>query len=238
MSAQAPPRAPLSRLAGWLIACAVAGWLIVYNVMRIEGSSPASAAAPSLIIGVIAGAAVFALGLLIGRRLAKSGRVLRPEPVEIPSPAALDDDQRTALKLAWPALGALALVALGLGAYLGLEWLTANSDTRGITTLILAAWNILVGLWIGDEAIRLRRDEAEGVESLPLGCGLTAILAAVGFSRDLAPGGQLVLIVLGGIAGGLVGYAIWRLQGSRGLPWSAIGTVIVAALALILPLVF
>ena len=32
--------------------------------------------------------------------------------------------------------------------------------------------------------------------------------------------------------------AIWRLQGSRGLPYSAIGTVIVAALALILPLVF
>ena len=236
MSAQAPHRAPLSRLLGWLIGCALVGWLIVYNVMRIDGSSPASAAAPALIIGVIAGAVVFGCGLLISRRLTRSGRVLRPEPVEIPSPSELDEPQRTSLKLAWPALAALAVVALAVGAYLGVDWFT--SDSRGLTTLILAAWNILVGLWIGDEALRLRRDEAEGIESLPLGCGLTAVLAAVGFSRDLVPGGQLVLIVLGGIAGGLAGLAIWRLQGSRGLPWSGIGTVVVAVVSLVLPLVF
>jgi len=238
VSAQASPNAPISRLLGWLVGCALAGWLIVYNAMRLGGKSPAGAAMPSLIIGIAAGVIVFALGVLIIRRLARSGRVLRPEPVEIPSPSALDEGQRTSLKLAWPALGALALVALALGAYLAVDWVTANPDDRGLTTLILAAWNILVGLWIGDEAWRLRRDEADGIEALPLGCGLTAILAAVGFSRDLAPGGQLVLIVLAGIAGALVGMAIWRLQGSRGLPYSAIGTVLVAVLSLILPLVF
>ncbi len=138
--------------------------------------------------------------------------------------------------LAWPALGALAVVALAVGAYLAVDWF--SSDARPLTTLILAAWNILVGLWIGDEALRLRRDEAEGIESLPLGCGLTAILAAVGLSRDLVSGGQLVLIVLAGVAGVLAGLAIWRLQGARGLPVSAIGTGLVAVLALVLPFVF
>lgn len=237
MRSEVSHKTPLSRLLGWLVGCAVVCWLIVYNVMRIDGSSPASAAAPALIIGVLVGAIVFAAGLLILRRLARSGRVLRPEPVEMPSPSELDDTQRRALTLAWPPLGVLAAVALAVGAYLAVEWFTADPDNRGLTTLILAAWNILVGLWIGDEAFRLRRDEAEGIESLPLGCGLTAILAAVGFSRDLAQGGQLTLIVLGGIAGGLAGLAIWRLQGSRGLPVSAVGTVIVAVLSLVLPLV-
>ena len=238
MNSEVPGRAPLSRLAGWLVGCAVGGWLIVYNLMRIDGSSPASAAAPALVIGIIAGVVVFAIGLLVGRWMARSGRVLRPEPVEIPSPSELDDEQRRTLTWAWPALGALAVVALLVGAYLAVDWLGTDPGDRGITTLILAAWNILVGLWIGDEAIRLRRDEAEGIESLPLGCGLTAILAAVGFSRDLVPTGQLTLIVLAGVAGGLAGYAIWRLQGSRGVPISAIGTVLVAVLSLVLPLVF
>jgi hypothetical protein len=238
VSTEVSPRPPLSRLLGWLVGCAVVGWLVVYNVLRIDGSSPAAAAAPALVIGIIAGAVVFGAGLLLVRRLARSGRVLRPEPVEIPSPSEMDDEQRRIVRLAWPALGALAVVALAVGAYLGVDWFTASADDRGLTTLILAAWNILVGLWIGDEALRMRRDEAEGVESLPLGCGLTAILAAVGFSRDLAPGGQLALIVLAGIAGGLAGLAIWRLQGSRGFPLSAVGTVLVAVLSLVLPLVF
>lgn len=238
MSAELSQRTPLPRLAGWLIACALVGWLVVYNVMRIDGSSPASAAAPALIIGVILGAVVFAAGLLVLRRLTRSGRVLRPEPTEIPSASEMDDVQRRSLTLAWPALGALAVVALAVGAYLGADWFTSDPGDRALTTLILAAWNILVGLWIGDEALRLRRDEAEGIESLPLGCGLTAILAAVGFSRDLVTGGQLVLIVLAGVAGVLAGLAIWRLQGSRGLPVSAAGTALVAVLALVLPFVF
>ena len=57
-------------------------------------------------------------------------------------------------------------------------------------TALLAAWNLLVGLWLGDEAIRLRRGEAEGIESIVLGCALTAVLAGVGLSRDLAAPGR------------------------------------------------
>jgi hypothetical protein len=236
VSTDLTPRPPLARLAGWLVGCAFVGWLIVYNIMRIDGSSPSAAAAPALLIGVIAGAIVFAAGLLVLRRLGRAGRVLSPEPVEIPSPSELDADQRRALTLAWPALGALAVVALAVGAYLAADWFTADADGRSLTTLILAAWNILAGLWIGDEVLRMRRGEAEGVESLPLGCGLTAILAGVGFSRDLVPGGQVTLIVLAGIAGGLVGLAVWRLQGSRGVPVGSVVTVLVAVLALALPL--
>ena len=46
MSAQASPNAPVSRLLGWLVGCALAGWLIVYNAMRLGGKSPAGAAMP------------------------------------------------------------------------------------------------------------------------------------------------------------------------------------------------
>ncbi len=213
---------------------------VVYNVMRIDGSSPADAAAPSLVIGAVAGARVFGAGLLlraaprsVGTRAAPRSRSRSPRR---PRWTTASDG---CIGLAWPALGALAARGARRRRLPGVDWLTASADDRGLkTTLILAAWNMLVGLWLGDEALRLRRDEADGIESLPLGCGLTAVLAAVGFSRDLASGGQLTLIVLAGVAGGLAGLAMWRLQGSRGMPVSAVGTVLVAVLSLVLPLIF
>ena len=69
-----------------------------------------------------------------------------------------------------------------------------------------------------------------------LGCGLTAVLAGVGLSRDLTEGAQVVLILLSGVAGVLCGLVAWRLQGARGLPLAAIAVIAVAALSLILPL--
>ena len=62
------------------------------------------------------------------------------------------------------------------------------------TVLILTAWNVLAGLWLGDEAIRSRRGEVDGLDSVVLGCLLTAVLAAVGISRDLLEPAQVVLI--------------------------------------------
>lgn len=229
------PPAPAPRLASWLVGCVVVGWLIVYNVLRIGGSSPSEAAWPSLAVGAVAGLAVFGGGLYARRRLAASGRVLRPGPPGIPSPAEMDQSQRDALRLAWPPLAALALVALGVGAYLAADWFS-DTGVRAKTTIILAAWNVLVGLWLGDEALRLRRDEPEGIESIVLGCTLTAVLAGVGLSRGLAEPGQIALIVLTAVAGGLVSLAVWRLQGARGVPVGAAGVVVVAALSLILPL--
>lgn len=228
---------PLSRLLSWLAGCALAGWFVVYNAMRIAGSNPSDAALPSLLIGAAAGVAVFAAGLLVLRRLAAAGRVVAPGPVEIPDASRLEPAQRDAMTFAWPALAALAGVALLAGAWLVGDWYAQDADARAMTTLILGAWNVLAGLWLGDEALRLRRLDPDGIESVPLGCGLTAVLAGVGWSRDLIAPAQVVLIVLAGVAGCLVALAVWRLRGARGAPAGAAGVVAVAALALILPAV-
>lgn len=221
----------------WLIGCVLVGWLVVYNVLRIGGDTPSQAAMPSLAVGAAAGAVVFAVGLFGLRRLHASGRRLRNPPIEIPPPAAMDDAQRDAVRLTWAPLAALAVAALAMGAYLAIDWLGTDSADRGYGTALLAAWNLLAGLWLGDEAVRLRRSEAEGIESIVLGCTLTAVLAGVGISRDLAVPGQVVLIVLAGIAGAVVGLAVWRFHGARGVPAGSIGVLLVAALSLILPLV-
>lgn len=225
-----------SRALSWLVASVAIAWLVVYNAMRLAGSNPADAAWPSLGIGVVVGLLAFGAGLLVVRRLAASGRPIRRGPIDIPSPSELDDAQRRVVGLAWPVLGVLAAAALVLGAYLGADWLGTDAGDRGTTTIILAAWDVLVGLWIGDEALRMRRGEVDGVESVVLGCGLTAVLAGVGLSRDLTEGAQVVLILLSGVAGALCGLVAWRLQGARGLPLAAIAVIVVAALSLILPL--
>jgi hypothetical protein len=219
------------------VACLLVGWLVVYNLLRINGDSPEQAALPSLGIGVACGLAVFGLGMLAVRRLHASGRRLRVPPAEIPPPSAMDHAQRDAVRLAWPPLGLLAVVAIALGVWIGADWLSADPGDRGYGTALLAAWNLLVGLWMGDEAIRLRRGEAEGIESIVLGCTLTAVLAGVGISRDLAVPGQVALIILAGVAGALVGLAVWRFHGARGVPAGSIGVLGVAALALVLPFV-
>jgi hypothetical protein len=228
---------PISRLLSWLVGCALAGWFVVYNVMRITGSNPSDAALPSLLIGVAVGVAVFAVGLLVVRRLAAAGRVVAPAPVEIPHGSQLEPAQKDAMTFAWPALAGLAAVALVVGAWLVGDWYSQDADARATTTLILGAWNVLVALWLGDEALRLRRLDPDGIESIPLGCGLTAVLAGVGWSRDLIAPAQVVLIVLAAVAGCLVALAVWRLRGARGAPVGAIGVVAVAALSLILPVI-
>jgi hypothetical protein len=225
-----------SRSFSWLIASVAIGWLVVYNAMRLAGSNPADAAWPSLAIGAVVGLAAFGAGTLILRRRAAAGRPLRRGPVELPSPSELDEGQRRMVGLAWPALGVLAVAALALGVYLGGDWLATDAGDRATTTIILAAWNILAGLWLGDEALRLRRGEVEGIEATVLGCALTAVLAGVGLSRELAEGAQVVLVILAGVAGALCALAFWRLQGARGIPYLAIAAVVVAVLSVILPI--
>lgn len=234
MTTESPPGPPASRMLSWLIGCVLIAWLVAYNLMRIGGDNPSQAALPALGIGVVVGGAVFAAGLLVLRRIHASGRRLRDPPVEIPSPSAMEPAQRDAVRLAWAPLGLLAAVAIAMGVYLAVEWFGESS--RSIGTVLLAGWNLLVGLWLGDEAIRLRRLEAEGIESIVLGCTLTAVLAGVGLSRDLAEPGQIVLIALAGVAGAMVGLAVWRFHGARGLPGGSIGVLAVAVLALVLPL--
>jgi hypothetical protein len=227
---------PGSRALSWLIGSIAIGWLVVYNAMRLAGSNPADAAWPSLGIGAAVGLAAFGLGLWIVRRRAASGRPIRRGPAEIPGPSELDDGQRRLLDVVWPALAVLAAVAMVLGVYLAVDWLRTDSDDRATTTIILAAWDVLVGLWLIDEATRVRRGEADGIESIILGCALTAVLAGVGYSRELAETAQIVLIVVAGLTGVLCGAAAWRLQGGRGVPVAGIAVAIVAVLSIVLPI--
>ena len=213
------PRRWLSRLIGAVLI----GWVVVYNVMRLAGSSPADAAWPSLAIGAAAALVLVGLATLAH---GPSGHVAArrpPRPAEIPPPAGRSDAQRGAIGLAWPALGVLAVVAIVVGASLLDRLPCATDDGRpSATVLILTAWNVLAGLWLGDEAIRSRRGEVDGLDSAVLGCLLTAVLAAVGISRDLLEPAQVVLIALAGVAGALTSYAVWRLQGSTGAPVGAV----------------
>lgn len=225
-----------ARLFWWLVGSVALGWLVVYNLLRLGGSSPQEAAWPSLAIGGLAALVAYGALLLVVRALRRRGVQVGRRPVEVPAPGALTSPQRRAMRAAFPLLGALAAVALVIGVILLLDWLAEDPGDRALTTLVLAGWNILAGLWLGDETLRLRGDLADGAESAVLGCALTAILAGVGLARDVLETGQVLLIVLAGAAGAAVGIVVWRIGGARGLPLGAVAAVVVAVLALVLPL--
>jgi hypothetical protein len=214
------------------------GWLVVYNVMRLAGSSPADAAWPSLAIGAAAALVLVGLGTL-AMGLPGMSRLADPRgTAEIPPPGARDDAQRRAVTAAWPALAVLAVAAIAVGAYLLIDAVREEDGRPSATVLILTAWNVLAGLWLGDEAVRARRGQVDGLDSAVLGCVLTAVLASVGISRDLAEPGQVVLIALAGLGGAVTSFAVWRLRGSAGAPVGAALVVVVAALCVLLPLAF
>lgn len=219
----------------WLVGCVLVGWVIVYNILRFAGSTPAGAVWISLAVGGVLGAAAFGGAVLLSRRMAASGRVLHQAGDEVPDPAQMDDRQRSVARLAAPALAVVAAVALFMGVALGADWFGAESDDRATTLIILAAWNLLVAFWFGDEALRSYRLEVEGLEAVALGAALTAVLAGVGLSRDYLVGGQVALIVVAGIGGAVASYVIWRLRGARHLPFGAVAVLIVAALSVALP---
>lgn len=228
------PRRWLSRLIGAVII----GWIVVYNVMRLAGSSPADAAWPSLAIGAAAALVLVGLGTL-AMGLPGMSRLADPRgTAEIPLPAGRTYAQLRAVSLASPALGVLAVIAVVVGAWLLIDALGEDGGRPAATVLILTAWNVLAGLWLGDEAIRSRRGEVDGLDSAVLGCLLTAVLAAVGLSRNLVEPGQVVLIVAAGVAGALTSFAVWRLRGSAGAPLGAGLVAIVAGLCVALPLLF
>jgi hypothetical protein len=66
---------------------------------------------------------------------------------------------------------------------------------------------------------------------------LAAVLAGVAFSRDLVTVMQVLTIIVGGLAAGACQLALWRLQGARGAPISAVLAVIIAGLAILLPVI-
>gem|GEM_PF-523598 len=256
------PDTPLSRVAGWLAGTVLAAWFVVYNVMRIGGDDPASAALPALLIGGLAGLALFAVGLLVLRRLHSAGRVVHGTPEGRPV------DRTQVVRLLGPpvvALGAAALVAVAVAVGMGVDYLGIE-EGRPRSTLLLIAWNVVFGVWLADEARRLAvarsavqrvpapvpagarggprsgEDMAPGLspnlnyeDSIWFACLLTAVLAAVAWSRDVLPTAQVVLIVVSGVAAAVINAAVWRLRGGGGVPLGIVIAVVVTAACLVLP---
>lgn len=227
---------PASRLFSWFVSSVIVGWVIAYNVLRIAGRSPRGAAWTSLVIGVGIGLVIFGIVVLIWRRWVASGR-LRPHHLEeIPPPERLDARQRSALDLLWPAVAALSLVAVVVGIVMAIDWWGTDGE-RSVTKIILAAWNVLVGAWLALESAELKRFHGEAVESIALAAMLTSVLAGVALSQNMFEPAQIGLIVVAGVVGAVSHFAGWRILGSRGLPWGVAAAIVVATLAIVLPVV-
>jgi hypothetical protein len=224
-------------LLSWLISSVLVGWLIAYNIFRIGGRSPRGAAWPSLLVGIGIGVVIFGATVLIWRHYVASGRI-RPHGIEeFPPPERLDQRQRGALEVLWPAVAALAVVALAVGTILALDWFQTDGS-RSATKIVLAAWDLLVGIWLLLETVELRRLHGDAVESIALAAMLTAVLGGVALSQNMFESAQIVLIVVAGVVAATAYFAGWRLLGSRGLPLASAFAAAVAALAIILPSVF
>lgn len=204
------------------VAAALVGWVVVYNLVRIiTGSEPDATLLPTAPVGVAGGVVVY---LLVVRPLVQ--RYLRRTVV----PAdAMDAAQADAVRMAGWALAGLALIALVMGALLAVDFLTAPSGDRPLTSLVLAGWNIVGGLWCADEVARIRALDLDGLDFGVAITSVTAVMAALGFARDTIPAGQIVLIAASAVAGGAVGLAVWRLNPDRRAPVLAPLAVLVAA---------
>lgn len=233
----APHWPPVSRIISWLVTALVIGWLIVYNVLRFAGGAPSEVASQSFLGGIVLGVIGFGVALFVYRQLARSGRLKARGPALVPEPDQLADDQRSALKIAGPFVAVLAAAGVGMGVFLGAQWLQDTPDERATTMLILALWNLLIGAWLSDEYVHMRRLEGEGLDAVGLGALITAVLASVGLARDMAPLGQVALIVIASVAAVLVYFAVWRLTRRSPAPWLAIVSVVIGIAAIVLPLV-
>jgi hypothetical protein len=228
---------PASKLLGWLITAVLVGWIVVYNAFRLSGDSPREAAWISLGIGAAAGLVAFGIGWWVHGRLLASGRLRPRAAVELPSPEEVAAEHGRVVRLTVALIAALAAAGLVVGIAMAVDWArVADSWRDNPTRSILALWDLLIAVWLGSEIPRLLRNEVDGLESIVLGCILTAVLAGVALSDNVLEAAQVVLIVLAGLAGAMTQFLVWRLSGSRGLPLGSAGVLVVAALALILPL--
>ena len=54
------------RMFSWVLSAVLIGWVVVYNVMRVAGGTPAGVALSSFVIGAGGGIVVLIIGLIIG----------------------------------------------------------------------------------------------------------------------------------------------------------------------------
>lgn len=225
-----------SRMLSWLITSVIVGWAIVYNILRIAGRSPRSAAWVGLLIGLGVGALIFIATVVIWRRVVNGARYRAAHMNEIPPASRLDARQRTAIDALWPAVGVLALAALAAGGVLLTSYL-GESGGRSLVRVVISVWDLLVGVWLLIETQALRHHDGDAVEAVGTSALLTAVLAGVAVSMNQSTGLQAGLIVVATITAILAYFTGWRLLGSRGVPFAAVGALIVGGLSLILPLI-
>lgn len=228
-------RLPPSRLASWLFTSVIIGWAAVYNVLRINGRSPHGAAGVSFLIGLGVGAILFVIAVMVWRKVVSGARYRAAHMNELPPATRLDARQRGALDLLWPAVAVLALLLLVTGGMLVRTWL-ATSGTRSMVRVVIGGWDVLVGAWLVFEAGMLRRHDGEAVESIGTSALLSAVLGGVALSMDMVRPLQGAVVLIATVTATLGYLGGWRLLGSRGIPFAAIGAVLVGAASLAIPL--
>lgn len=226
---------PASRLLSWLVTSVIVGWAVVYNVMRIGGRSPRGAAGVSFLIGLGVGAVIFAVAVLVWRRIVSGARYQAAHLNEIPPAARLDERQKSAVDLLWPAVGVMAALAIVVGAIMAWRW-AATTGSRSHVRIVIGAWDLLVGAWLLFETRALRTHDGEAVESIGTAALLSAVLAGVAMSLGMYQAAQGAMVVVSAVTAAIAYFAGWRLLGSRGVPFASISAVVIGALALILPL--
>lgn len=225
------------RLISWLISAVLVGWVVVYNVMRVAGGTPAGVALTSFVIGAGGGIVVLIIGLIIRRRLINAGRI---HPVdaeaEIPAPGAIDADQRRVINATWPVVAAAAAVELVCGIWMLADWNGTPSMVRATAEVVMAGWFIFAAIWMGWEAKNLRNMDAGGIDSVALGALLTTVLAGVGITRHFATGMQVLTVIVVGLTAMAAYWLVWFLVRRRGVPSMAILAGLIALASLLLPL--
>ena len=225
------------RLISWFITAVLVGWVVVYNVVRVAGSTPADAALPSFLIGAAIGIVVLVIAVFVRKRLIESGR-LHPVDAEadVPDPAAVTPDQRRVISATWPIIAVAAVVQLATGLWMLFDWQGTPALVRATAELIMAIWFIFAALWMGWESRNLRDMDAGGIDSVALGALLTTVLAGVGISRQFVTGMQVITVIVAGVASVVAYWVVWYLVRRRGVPSMAIIAGLIALASLLLPL--
>lgn len=228
---------PAGRLASWILSAILIGWVVVYNVMRVAGGTPAGVALTSFIIGAIAGLVVLGIGIWVRGRLVESGRIHPVDPeVEIPGPTQMNPGQRSLMAITWPAVAVAAGAQLVAAVLMFLDWRGTPEYTRATAELIMAVWFVFAAIWMAWEANNLRDMDAGGLDSVALGALLSTVLAGVAVSREFSTAIALVTVVVAGVASVLAYLGVHRLTRDRGQPWMAVTAGVIALAALLIPL--
>lgn len=225
------------RLISWLVTAVLVGWVVVYNVMRVAGGTPAGVALPSFLIGAAIGVVVLVIGIYVRKALIEKGKI-HPVDAEadVPAPGDLSADERRVIGATWAVVAIAAVVELATGLWMLFDWQGTPTVIRATAELIMAIWFIFAGAWMGWEAKNLRDMDAGGIDSVALGALLTTVLAGVGISRHFVTGMQVLAVIVVGVTSVIAYWVVWYLVRRRGVPTMAIIAGVITLASLLLPL--